>query len=727
MTTTADAGTVPAGQPQTLERRRVLVIIGALLLGMLLAALDQTIVATALPTIAGDLHGLSHLSWVVTAYLLASTVSTPLWGKLGDMYGRKRFFQAAIVIFLIGSALSGFANSMIELIAFRAVQGLGGGGLIVGAQTIVGDVVAPRERGRYQGFFGATFGVASVLGPLIGGFFVDNLSWRWVFYINLPIGAVALVVTAAVLPSQLSTARHVIDYAGTALIGAAATCLVLLTSLGGTTYAWGSFPIILLGVLAVVCVAGFVAVERRAAEPVMPLHLFANRVFSSTSVIGFAVGFAMFGALAYLPQYMQVVRGVSPTLSGLRLLPMMLGLLLTSIGTGQLVSRWGRYKIFPMVGTAVMTVALFLLSTMGTETSFWLVSLYLFVLGVGIGASMQVLVIAVQNAVDYSDLGAATSGATFFRSIGGSFGTAVFGAIFSNVLVGDLTRALHGVSLPSGISASSGASPAVLHHLPAAIRSGYITGYSEALHSVFLFAVPVGALAFGLTFLLKELPLRETTRAVDRADSTAPTAVPATRDSAQEMERALLTLFGREHRAEVYRRLAEAADVQISPRGCWLLYRIADNGPISEAALARLLGITSADLKERMTEPVAAGYISVGGDGAQAGGDGAQPSRDGAQAGGDGAQPSRDDAQPSRDGAQPSRDGATVALTPAGKQAADRLNDAREAGIGRLMTGWEPDRNPELRQLLRRITKKLVATDGPPAREAAAAPAAPQR
>ncbi len=251
---------------------------------------------------------------------------------------------------------------------------------------------------------------------------------------------------------------------------------------------------------------------------------------------------------------------------------------------------------------------------------------------------------------------------------------------------------------------------------------------------MFLFAVPVGALAFGLTFLLKELPLRETTRAVDRADSTAPTAVPATRDSAQEMERALLTLFGREHRAEVYRRLAEAADVQISPRGCWLLYRIADNGPISEAALARLLGITSADLKERMTEPVAAGYISVGGDGAQAGGDGAQPSRDGAQpsrdgaqAGGDGAQPSRDDAQPSRDGAQPSRDGATVALTPAGKQAADRLNDAREAGIGRLMTGWEPDRNPELRQLLRRITKKLVATDGPPAREAAAAPAAPQR
>ncbi|MGI9005330.1 MAG: DHA2 family efflux MFS transporter permease subunit [Streptosporangiaceae bacterium] len=449
-----------------LSQRQILIVMSGLLLGMLLAALDQTIVATALPTIAGDLHGLSRLSWVVTAYLLASTVSTPLWGKLGDLYGRKVFFQAAIVIFLVGSVLAGLSQTMTELILFRALQGIGGGGLMVGAQTIVGDVVPPRDRGRYQGFFGAVFGVTSVIGPLIGGFFVDTLSWRWVFYMNLPIGAIALIVVAAVLPSRRGAGQHKVDYLGTIMIGGAATSLVLLTSLGGVTYPWGSGTIITLGVLAVAFTIAFIVAERRAAEPVLPLHLFRRRVFSAAGAIGFAVGFAMFGALTYLPQYQQVVRGISPTGSGLRLLPMMAGLLITSIGTGQLISRWGRYKIFPVAGTAVMTIGLYLLSHLSPTTSTLTASLSMLVLGAGIGATMQVLVIAVQNAVDYADLGAATSGATFFRSIGGSFGTAVFGAIFDHVLPGNISSALHGLKLPPGIGITSGASPAALDRLP---------------------------------------------------------------------------------------------------------------------------------------------------------------------------------------------------------------------------------------------------------------------
>lgn len=523
--TTGPSGSGPglAGQPTTesgLTHRQILVVFSGLMLGMLLAALDQTIVATALPTIVGDLHGLNRLSWVVTAYLLTSTASAPLYGKISDLYGRKRVFQGAILIFLTGSVLSGLSQTMNQLVAFRAIQGLGAGGLIVLATTIIGDIVSPRERGRYQGYFGAVFGLASVAGPLLGGFLVEGPGWRWIFYVNLPIGAVALVVTSLVLKDSIRRRAHRIDFGGAGLMVAGVSALLLVTVWAGNRYPWSSPTIIGLVGAGIGLIVAFLVRERHAAEPILPLRLFANRVFSVASAMGFIVGVAMFGAIIFLPVYLQLVNGVSPTVSGLLLIPLVVGLFVASIGSGQIISRVGRYKIFPILGTALMAVGLWLLSHLGVHTSHVMASLYMLVLGVGIGGVMQVLVLATQNAVDYADLGVATSLATFFRSLGGAFGTSIFGAILTSRLTHLLPQLLPPGTPAKSVQVAFTGSPAALARLSPAAHSGAVTAFVRSLHTVFTVGVPFALAAFVLAWLLPEIQLR---RAV-KTDHQVPAA-----------------------------------------------------------------------------------------------------------------------------------------------------------------------------------------------------------
>ncbi|WP_291380714.1 MDR family MFS transporter [Demequina sp.] len=495
-----------------LTHRQILTVLVGLMLGMLVAALSQTIVATALPTIVGELGGQDQLAWIVSATLLTSTASTPIWGKLSDLYGRKIMFQLAIGIFLVSSLASGFAQNMGQLVAFRAVMGIGVGGLMALSQAIIGDVVSPRERGRYQGYIGSVFGLATVAGPLLGGFLVEHLSWRWTFWVGIPIGIVALIVTERVLKLPFPRRQHSIDWLGAFFIVAGISALLLMLSLGGKEFAWNSAWTYGLTAAALIMLALTIWQERRASEPIMPPRLFANHTFIITSMAGFVVGIAMFGAIIFLPQYLQIVKGESPTASGLLTLPMMVGLLITSIGSGRLITRTGRYKIFPVVGLLVAAGGLALMSRLAVDTPLWLAGVFMFVTGAGIGMVMQVLVLATQNAVPHADLGVATSGATFFRSLGGAMGVAVFGALLTHRLRDTIPAQLKaaGVSpgqMPGG--SSSLGSPDQIAALPEPVHLAVTTGFAEALQTTFLAAVPFALVGFIILLFLRESPLRQ--------------------------------------------------------------------------------------------------------------------------------------------------------------------------------------------------------------------------
>ncbi len=480
----------------------------ALMLGMFLAALDQTIVSVALPTIVGDLGGLNHLSWVVTSYLLASTVSTPIYGKLGDMYGRKPVFLVAILIFLAGSMLAGLSQTMDQLIGFRAMQGIGAGGLMVGAQAIIADIVPPRERGRYMGLIGSVFAVASVAGPLLGGFLVTSLSWRWVFYVNVPIGIVAVVIVTTRLHLHTPHRQHRIDYLGATLLSGGVGALILLATWGGTEYAWGSRQIIGLGVVGLALLVAFVWQERRAAEPILPLQLFRSRIFSVANAMGFTIGMAMFGAIIFIPLFLQIVYGLSAQSSGLRTIPLMAGLLVTAILSGRAISRIGRYRPFPIAGTAILVVGMFLLSLLGVDTPPWVASAYMVVVGIGLGLVMQVLVLAVQNDARPEEVGVATASATFFRSMGGAFGVALFGTIFASRLSNELAI------LPQRVTAHLGSgvqlNPVQIDQLPPRVHDVVLHAFAHALSGVFLFGMALALVPFALSWFLREKPLRTT-------------------------------------------------------------------------------------------------------------------------------------------------------------------------------------------------------------------------
>ena len=518
MTGTAAGDAHTEEQESQFSRGRVLVIFFGLILGILMAALDQTIVAAALPTIAGELNGLKLISWIITAYLLAQTISMPLYGKVGDFIGRKRAFQLAIVIFLAGSVLSGIAQSMGMLIAFRTVQGIGAGGLMIGAQSIMAEVVSARHRGRYMSVMMPMIGVATVLGPLLGGYLTQHATWRWIFYINIPIGIAAFAVTSIVLKLPRREVKPRIDLAGAAFLAGAVACLVLLLNWGGSRYGWTSLTVIGLGLGVLVLIPLWIAAERRAPEPVLPLHLFRDEVFRVNVPLAFVTGIAMFGAVSYLPTFLQLAQGVSATSSGLLMLPLMGGLMVAAITTGQLISRTGRYKIFPLMGTALAGVGMYLLSFMDADTSRLHSSLFMAVLGLGIGFVMPTLVLTVQNSVRREDMGSATAGVNFFRQIGASLGVALIGSLFTSRLTDQLARNLPAQAAAKASEQATGITPDALNKLPPQIAEGIIQSYAHALTPLYAYLAPLLGVAFLVVLFLREKPLATDVAGVDAAD-----------------------------------------------------------------------------------------------------------------------------------------------------------------------------------------------------------------
>jgi len=654
----ANDTSIPAIDPP-IRKQPVRLIFGALMLVMLLASLDQTIVSTALPTIVGEFGGLAHLSWIVTAYLLATTVATPLYGKLGDLFGRKIVLQSAILLFLLGSALCGISRSMAELIGFRALQGLGGGGLMVTTMAVVGDIISPRDRGRYQGIFGGIFGVATVLGPLIGGFFVEHLSWRWIFYVNLPLGILAVAIIGWTFTAPGARRRPAIDLAGAGLLAVSLTSLILVTSLGGHTFGWSSAEALGLIAASLAAFAAFVIVERRATEPILPLRLFGNRIFAVACAIGFIVGLAMFGSVTYMPVYLQVVKGVSPSSAGLQLTPMMAGVLTTSIASGQIISRVGRYRFFPIVGTAVMSLGLGLLATLGTATAAWVASGYMLVLGLGLGMVMQVLVLAVQNAVDYRDLGVATSGTTLFRSIGGSVGVSLFGAIFTAGMLARLAD-----RLPAGASLPASVGPAAVWELPPPVRAAYIDAFTGALHPVFLSAAGVAAIGFALAWLLREVPLRGPPRSETIGESFA---MPRDATSLAELEQIVWRLARRENRWLVYQHIGQAADIPLAADEIWLLVQLClAPAPLSPARLSRDFSEPIEQL-EQIGGRLLAKAMAV------------------------------------------RRDDGALAPSDRGREMFQRMVASRRARLSRLLDRWAPEQHAEVKAMLDGLARTLIA------------------